>query len=377
MRPLNVLWATDRIGYGSHLHGPGRRLLTIVPELDPAAVRLTVCVLRPEDPDLSRLFAERGIPLRHFGKHRFDPTTLVRLLRLVREEGIDLLHVTGWGATSFGRAVSALTRVPIVVHVTDHYHPWHQALADRLLGWRTDALVAVSRSVAETSPMFRSERLRRRVRVIRNPVDLREFSAVTEAEAAALRRELGIEPGRPVVGYVGRLHEEKGVHHLLAAAPEVARTAPGAVFLVVGDGPRQAELHAEARRLGLGERAVFHGFRRDVAAVLSICDVVAVPSLTEGFPNVVLEAMAVGRAIVASDVEGIAEILVHGETGWLVPPGDPARLAAGIVHLLQHPAERERLARSARAAAQGFDLRAYVRALEATWLEVAGGADRR
>ena len=377
MRPLNVLWATDRIGYGSHLHGPGRRLLTIAPEIDPAVARLVVCVLRGEDPALSRLFAQRGIPLRHLGRRRLDPTTLPRLVRLVREERIDLLHLTGWGASDFGRLVSAWTGVPAIVHVTDHYHPWYQDVADRLLGWRTDAVIAVSRSVAETSPMFRHARLRRRVRVLQNPVDLREFAPVPEAEAAALRQALGVPPGRLVVGYLGRLHPEKGVHHLPDALPAVVRAVPEAVLVVIGDGPQQRALEAQVQRLGLGPHVLFHGFRSDVAAALSAFDVAVVPSLTEGFPNVVLEAMAVGRPIVASRVEGIAEILRHDETGWLVPPGDAPGLADALVRALKEPAERARLATGAREAAKRFDLRAYVRALEATWGEIARGSAPR
>ncbi len=371
MRPVNVLWATDRVGYGSHLHGPGRRLLTIAPELDPARVRLTACVLRAEDPALSRLFTDRGIALRYLGKHRLDPTTLPRLARIVRDEKIDLLHLTGYGASDFGRVVSAMAGVPAIVHVTDHYYPWYQAIADRLLARHTDAVIAVSRSVVATSPMFRIARLRARARVMQNPVDLRDFAPIPAQAAVALRRELGIAPGRPLVGAIGRLHPEKGLLHLLEAVPEVVRAVPDAVFLVVGDGPQRDELHAQARRLGLGDHVVFHGFRTDVAALLSILDVVAVPSLTEGFPNLVLEAMAVGRALVASDVEGISEILVHDETGWLVPPRDSAGLAAAIVRLLRRPEARERLGRNAHEAAKRFDLRAYVRVLEDTWVQVA------
>jgi len=372
MRPLNVLWATDRIGYDGHLHGPGRRLLTIAPELDRTAVRLTACVLRPEHPDLSRLFADRGVPLRHLGKHRLDPTTLPRLVRLVREESIDLLHLTGYGASNFGRIASAWTGAPAILHVTDHYYPWYQDVADRFLAARTDAVVTVSRSVAETSPMFRHDALRRRVRVLQNPVDLREFGPAPAATVEAVKRELGVPPGRTVVGYLGRLHPEKGVEHLLRAVPEVLRRRPEALFVLVGDGEQQAELKGEVQRLGVGDHVRFHGFRSDVAAVLSAFDVVAVPSLTEGFPNVVLEAMAVGRPIVASQVEGIAEILVPGETGALVSPGDPAALAAVLTSLLGDPVERARLATGARADAARFDLRAYVRSLETTWAEVAG-----
>jgi glycosyltransferase involved in cell wall biosynthesis len=183
-----------------------------------------------------------------------------------------------------------------------------------------------------------------------------------------MRVSLGIGPEQRVVGYVGRLHEEKGLLHLLAAAPAILRTVPDACILLVGDGPQREDLRQRVRELGLEGNVIFEGFRTDVAAVLSMLDVVALPSLTEGFPNVALEAMAVGRAIVASRVEGIGEIVVDGETGLLVPPANPTELAACIVRLLEQPTERARLAGNALRASRRYGLDGYVKALLGVYL---------
>lgn len=362
-RPLRVLWATDRIGYGSHLHGPGRRLLSIMPHVDPAAVRISACVLRAEDAELSRLFETKGISLRHLGRHRLDPRTIASLVRIIREEAIDLLHLTGYGASNFGRIAAALMGIPAIVHVTDHYYPWYQHVADRLLGRWTAAVITVSNSVARNSPMFRDGRLGSRVTVIQNAIDLEEFAPAPAEVSRRMRSALGIRPDQLVVGYVGRLHEEKGLLHLVAGAPAILRAMPDTCFLLVGDGPQRDELRALVGRLGLERNFILEGFRADVAAVLSMLDVVVLPSLTEGFPNVALEAMAVGRAIVASRVEGIQEIVVDDETGLLVPPADPEALAASIVRLLEQPTERARLAKGARAASLQYRPDGYVRAL--------------
>jgi glycosyltransferase involved in cell wall biosynthesis len=367
---LRVLWATDRIGYGSHLHGPGRRLLSIAPHMDPAVVRLFACVMRAEDVELSRLFEAKGISLRHLGRHRLDPRTIAPLVRIIREEEIDVLHLTGYGASNFGRIAAALTGIPAIVHVTDHYYPWYQHVADRLLARWTTAVITVSNSVARDSPMFRSGRLAGRITVIQNAIDLEEFAPVDAAVSRRLRGTLGIRPEQLVVGYVGRLHEEKGLLHLLEAAPAILRAVPDACLLLVGDGPQRDELHERVRRLGLERNVIFEGFRTDVAAVLSMLDVVVLPSLTEGFPNVALEAMAVGRAIVASRVEGIEEIVAHERTGLLVSPANPRELAEAIVRLLEQPAERARLAGNAREASLGSGLDGYVKALVGVYRRV-------
>jgi glycosyltransferase involved in cell wall biosynthesis len=333
--------------------------------------RIEACVLRAEDPDLARLFRERDIPLRHLGKHRLDPTTIPKLVRIIRRERIDLVHLTGYGASNFGRIAATLTGIPSIVHVTDHYYPWYQRAADTLLAPWTPCVVTVSHSVARTSPMFRNERLRARTSVIHNALDLDEFAPLAPDAALALRGKLGLAAGDVVVGYVGRLHEEKGVQHLLEAAPAILAADPRVRLVLVGDGPTREALEARARALALGPRCSFPGFATDVRSMLSALDVAVFPSLTEGFPNVVLEAMAVGKPVVASGIEGIAEILVHDETGLLVPPADPPALADAILRLVARPEERARLASNAKRTSRGYGLERYVTALEQLYVRVA------
>jgi glycosyltransferase involved in cell wall biosynthesis len=136
-----------------------------------------------------------------------------------------------------------------------------------------------------------------------------------------------------------------GLNHLLAAAACV----PGAVFVLAGDGPQRGALEAESRRLGIAERVVFLGHREDVPALLSCCDLFVLPSLFEGLPVSVLEAMAAARPVIATAIGGTDEAVVHGKTGLLVPPGDSAALATSIQLLLADRAMADRLAQAGRA----------------------------
>jgi glycosyltransferase involved in cell wall biosynthesis len=165
-----------------------------------------------------------------------------------------------------------------------------------------------------------------------------------------VRRELGVAPDGQLVTCVARLHTRKGQPYLLQALATLASDYPDLRLLLVGEGPEEAEVRAEIARLGLGERVLMEGHRSDVADLLHASDVVCLPSRREGFPRVVLEAMAAGRAVLATDVVGTREAVVPEETGILVPFADPGALAAGLRRLLSSPELRQQLGENARAA---------------------------
>ena len=127
---------------------------------------------------------------------------------------------------------------------------------------------------------------------------------------------------------------QKGFSNLIRALPEVLQSHPGALLLMVGDGPLRSPLESLTRELNLWDKVVFTGFRTDVRKILACIDVFAVPSLLEGFPMVTLEAMAMGKPIVATDIDGMREQCKDGESGLLIPPGDPKSLAVAIIRLL-------------------------------------------
>ena len=174
------------------------------------------------------------------------------------------------------------------------------------------------------------------ISLIRNGVDLQRYA---EQEACCtLPEEYGMEPGSQIVGVVARLEPEKGHPTLLEAWPQVLRAVPDAYLLIVGEGSRRDALEAQARELRIAHRIVFTGRRDDVPAVTAALDVAVLPSYREAQGLSVLEAMALSRPVVASNVGGIPEMVEDGVTGLLVPPHDANALAEAIIRLLtDHP----------------------------------------
>jgi glycosyltransferase involved in cell wall biosynthesis len=200
-------------------------------------------------------------------------------------------------------------------------------------------------------------------------VPLEEFSrARSAAEIAAARRELGIADGEFAVGTVTRLHESKGNSFLIDAAVRVVRERPQARFYLVGEGPLLGELQAQAAMLGLGDRFVFAGFRRDVAATVSAFDLSVFPSLWEGTPITAFEALAMGKPIVATDADGLLDILTDHHDAAIVPRRNAGALAEKIIWAIDRPEERARLSAAASVTGQQFGIDAFVRKMERLYI---------
>lgn len=204
----------------------------------------------------------------------------------------------------------------------------------RRLTPRMDRLIAVSRSIVEK--LRHEGRDTAPITLIHNGVDLERYDH--QDPCCTLREEYGLSEDAPIVGVVARLEAEKGHPTLLDAWPAVLRAVPRARLLVVGEGSRREALEEQAQTLGIAHAVVFTGRRDDVPAVTAALDVAVLPSYREAQGLTILEAMALSRPVVASNVGGIPEMVEDGVTGLLVPPHDPAALAAAIVRLLtDHP----------------------------------------
>jgi len=164
----------------------------------------------------------------------------------------------------------------------------------------------------------------------------RALDGQVDACAAGLLA-LGLPAGALVVGAVSRLAWKKAIAHLVQATPRIVEALPQAHVVIAGDGPLRAELEGEAAALGVADRVRFLGSREDSIELMAAFDVFVLPSVVEGMSNALIEAMAVGRPVVATDVGGNSEVVADGETGFLVPPSAPDQLAAAIVKLLGAP----------------------------------------
>jgi glycosyltransferase involved in cell wall biosynthesis len=240
-------------------------------------------------------------------------------------------------------------RPPIVqaIHSIDAHRPWWQALLDRATARRVDLYIANSRVGAEFVVQERKVPRDRTV-IVPNGIDI-ELYVQARAERTAARAELGIGGEQTMILTVANLRPPKGLDVLVGSAALLAAEGCDFVWLIAGGGPEQAWLRAELGRRGLGDRVRLLGFRRDVARLLAACDVFCLTSRREGVPVSILEAMAVGRPVVATRVGGVAELVADGETGILVEPS-----SAGAVHralaAFVDDAERRELAGKAGAA---------------------------
>jgi len=363
---LNVLQVCDHLGWeGSRMHGVKRLFSWMIPRFDRERYNVSLVSLRKKDLSEETL-ESMGVDIEYLHKGKFDPATLTALLKVIDRRQIDILHLHGYGATTFGRIAGKMRGLPTILHehanLTDT--PWFQKIADRMLASSTDIAIAVSKSTADfviNARLVPTER----VKVVYLGVPLEEFSRPrTVQEMAEARHELGATPDEFIVGTITRLHDSKGNEYLVEAAKAVLQRRPKTRFYLFGEGPLRPALEAQAKALGIADRFVFGGFTRDVAATLSAFDLSVFPSLWEGTPLTVFESLAMGKAIVATDADGLVDVLTHDRDALIVPKRNAAALASGIVTLLDSPELRSRLSVQARMTGRQYDILAFVKKME-------------
>lgn len=270
-----------------------------------------------------------------------DLRALWRLRALIREVRPTIVLTHSSKAGVLGRAAARLERVPIVLH---HVHGWsfheHSGWAlkrvattlERHLAARTDALLFVS-----TTDIKKARRHRighdAQYHVVRAGIDLDRFSPATPETRRAARELLGIPQDALVVGTVARIAEQKAPLDWAVAAALIAQRLPEARFVWVGDGPLRPDLSAAFESAGIMERVTMAGCRHDVDRLYPAFDICLLVSLWEGLPRTLVEAMATGTPVVASSVDGNAEIVQDGRNGLLVPPGHPKQAAEAVLRL--------------------------------------------
>jgi glycosyltransferase involved in cell wall biosynthesis len=351
------------------MHGVKRLFAWMIPRFDAARFNVSLISLRRKDESDDAL-EQYGIDVTYVGKTKFDPTTLPALLRELDRRQADVLHMHGYGATTFGRLAAAVRGWPTVLHehanLTDTR--WFQKVADKLLAPYTDVAIAVSRSTADFVTKARLVPAER-TRVVYLGAPVAEFArARSEAERRVARQQLGLPVGASIVGTVTRLMPSKGNQYFVEAARYVLDQRPDVWFCIVGEGELQAELEAQARALNVESRLIFAGFQRDVAGAYSAYDVVLFPSLWEGTPLTAFEALAMGKPIIATDADGLRDILTPGHDAVVVPKRDARALADATLSLLADSDGRTRLGHQARLTGARYDIDAFVRKMERVYV---------
>ena len=317
--------------------------------------RLITGYTRHPQEDIAAFEERSGVPVTVLSSLRRevwpwnDAAALFQLVRLMLKWKPRLVHTHTSKAGTLGRIAAWLTRRPVVVH-TPHGHVFYGYFSKPISVFFTvveRALAKTADRITTLTDMGRLDHLGlhigrpEQLQVISPGVHVERFAEIHQVRES-MRKKLGFGDER-VVGWVGRLTEIKDCATFLAAAAEVAAALPTAGFLVVGDGDLRESLEAQAERLGLSDRVRFMGHREDVPALMSAMDLFVLSSLNEGFGRVLVEAMAAGLPIVATLVGGVPEVVRHGETGLLVPAGEPAAMAEAVLAILQDMTMARRL----------------------------------
>ncbi|MBN1638050.1 MAG: glycosyltransferase [Ignavibacteriales bacterium] len=284
---------------------------------------------------LQEEFEKLGVKVVIFPKrHRFDISLILKVARLMIKEKIDIVQTTLFYADVIGAFAAKLAKVPTVISwevVTQPLVNRHKLIYN-LAKRNIDYVVTVSN--ATKNQVIKERNLNpQKVITIHYGIDLKKFQ---KKNCDSKRAELKIGKNEKIVGTVARLTEQKGHVFLIDAATSIIKQFSNVKFIFVGDGPLKKQLEAKVVEMEISSNFIFLGFRRDIRELLSVFNIFVLPSLYEGLPNVVLEAMACSHPLVATRVDGTPELVVDGVTGLLVPPKDSNSLAQAITYLLKN-----------------------------------------
>jgi glycosyltransferase involved in cell wall biosynthesis len=330
-RPLRVMFVQTDMRVG------GAEMITanIIRRLDRGRFSPELCCLKHRG-ELGESLSNEIPVHNNLLTGKYDLRVWPRLTKLLRTRKIDAVITVGAGDKMFwGRLAARRVGVPVILSAL-HSTGWPDGVGrlNRMLTPITDAFIAV----AESHGDFLAKNLkipRGRVAAISNGVDTKRFAPIPDV--AAVRRELGIGPTDPVVGIVAALRPEKNHSLFLEMAHRVVQQFPAARFLIIGDGPCRDDITHRAQELKITNNVLMLGSRSDIPRVLAAMDVFALTSIMEANPVSILEAMSVGRPVVATNVGSIYEAVTEGQTGFLVPAGDVAQLAGRVLELLSNP----------------------------------------
>ncbi len=306
-----------------------------------------------------------------------DLRAIFRLWRLMRQGRYTIVHTHSSKAGVLGRWAAKLAGVPVIVHTVHGWghHERQRPLVRAYYIWLekltlpiTDRLITVtSRDIAKGVKDGIGQPAD--YVTIRSGIEMDRFGHPLVTRAAS-RQAWGIPPEAPVVGTVTRLSPQKAPLDFVRAAALILHEVPECWFVMVGDGPLRGEVEKLAADLGLAERLVLTGLRRDVPELMAMFDLFALSSLWEGLPRVLPQAMATGLPLVATTSDGNAEAIEPGVNGLLTPPGDPAALAQAVISLLQEPIRAKQMGQAGRLRAPEFDVQRMVAQIDALYREL-------
>jgi glycosyltransferase involved in cell wall biosynthesis len=370
---MKVLMLIDSLRLG----GAERVLATLSAVAPSAGFRFEVQVLSPPDRQRSVMepvLEQAGVSIGYLSLRRLtDPRALPRLVRAIRRSRCEVVHAHLEDAATWAPIAGGIVGRPVVCsfhHVVvplgrrESVREWLAIKAAN----RGAGVVFVSRASMDSfAEAYGGERPN--WSVVNNGIDLTAFSA----QPASMPVDLGLPRGARVATIVGALRGRKGHAVALTAWPEVLARFPDAHLLIAGEGPEKARLRTLAHELGIAERVVFAGIRSDIAELIRASSLVLLPSQHEALPTALIEAAACGRPVVSTDVDGVPEVVVDGETGVLVPVDDATAFADAVCMLLGDDRLRLRMGSQARQLAEErFDARSWAEHLYDVYAQACG-----
>jgi glycosyltransferase involved in cell wall biosynthesis len=314
--------------------------------------------------------------LKHPIRPPYDLATLAHLTKILRRHKIDLVHTHSSKAGIIGRVAGRIAGVPAIVHTihgwsfNDYQRPLERKFyigLERLTAKFTDRLIVVSATDIDKGleeGIGRPEQYQ----MVRCGIEIDKFQ-YTRINIRKKREELGILSGGPLIGMIACFKPQKAPLDFIRAAGIVNRQFPRANFLLVGDGILRPQIESWIAQMNLNSQVILSGWREDIPEILASIDMLVLSSLWEGLPRVFLQAMAAGKPIVATAVDGAREVILDGVNGYLVPPRQPEKLAEKIMELLTHPRRAKKMGMQGRKLLNSsFDIDHMVRKLEEIYL---------
>ncbi|MDD4899720.1 MAG: glycosyltransferase [Candidatus Omnitrophica bacterium] len=336
---INILYVIWSLGLG----GAERALIELVKGLDKAKFTPIVCCLNDKGVFAQEL-EENGIKVIALNKKRgIDFSVIGKISSIIKKNRIDIVHTHMWGGNLWGRIAAKLSRVPVVIATEQNVDTWkrpYHFVSDKLLGKYTDTLVAVSENVKD----FYAEKTRlnrKKIKVIYNSVNLKKY------EFSDSKRLDFIGNREITLGIIGRLVPQKGHRDFILAVKELLKDCR-VKGIVVGSGPLENELKEFSQNLGLNGNIVFIGLRQDIPELLKSIDILILPSLREGLPLTVLEAMACGVPVVATKVGGTPEVVINNHTGILIEPKDYMAIKDAVLRFMKDKDFSQQIVHNAR-----------------------------
>ena len=330
-QPVHILQMVDSLEIG----GAENLVFELASKLASTGYRITVCCCESGSlvDDLERL----GIRVELLSwRGKIDPLLVLRMVKIIQRDPPQIVHTHLFKSDFHGRLAARLGGVPIVLSTLHNCDQWAKNPIFGSIYWLTtllaDRLIAVAEEVRDFAIRYIHVSPSRIV-TISNAIQTERFSNQKVA-GAQFRSEMGISPNTPLFGIVARLDPQKDHKTFLQAAKLITMVAPRARFIIVGEGRLRSILEGFAVELGIDQSVSFLGMRKDIPAIMAAIDVLVLSSLYEGLPLTLLEGMAAARPVVSTAVNGVKGIVVDGETGFLVPCGNPQALADSCLRLI-------------------------------------------